>query len=967
MANFKDTEIEAAVTKFVRKDVKTERTDLGPLSTDYAFAEVREFVASTLVFDPSAIFYLLSLAANRVNQDVIQALEYLDDIITAINEVGGDTTKVTQTSLLEDAAAALLEVERTIETKHAITERPFTRYSRALDTFTNKSLTPNVRRQAGDGYEIVRPPQQAQSSIKINIAELRDLHKEIVAEAAQLTLSMTEFLAANLPLASIQNTIPKVRNDLRKLKSRFDAATKDGAIEITRDAFLSVHAGKSVITNLTSISDPQEARMKSSSTSSDRAMAKSPSARSTPASVTTCLSAPYLITPTTNEVKIEVNGDPEQIAVLPVPDRGSIHGFSDETYDIHDISTAEMTSSFVGPYAVPVPPNDVFEIYADGTGYMATLTPGPRTAAQVAAEINAATRIDLSPGTFDDVGTASDSAGSLKLAHDTAGDHSLTLGRAPTLNVALGFTDEQTAEGEEANNELRLIAQDIVIVLVSLTNGAARTAAQVAADIDVSPYFVGDTEIVTTATGIITVPKITSVVYGEESHLKIESLTLTQEEAVKTFGFHEDQEDRGEYLKLDQLDVAISTMTKIETDISRTVMGEGNEGTAVLDGGSYKLRLPSGTITALVSSNDVLRIYNGENLGWYGITAFSPGGAFDEITLNRPLPAVTGIEAQNQEWKVIRDLLVITSITLADKATSSKLKINAGSANLYVGLLLETYLGTVSGVCVKDGSRELNFTREDVVAGDKLTLKGPTYTTGHTITDVTYDGSQIEVTPEVKGDLTGHEYQIDGEGALAYASFASALSDWFTCVLEPSKYEENIQELERTLNPLLANRNPSAALIGAAKTAAGNLRAVYEKPESPPLLPYTEGLTEVLKNFTTSSVPRVDALLSMLQERGLDRAYELLMLGELENFFGATKDEASYGGNLLEKMRSIAQNDAPLGRSIDQDNVDDRLTGSYEETDADFDFSDQDNESGVTQIDDVPDLDEDADVLNRSL
>ncbi len=66
-------------------------------------------------------------------------------------------------------------------------------------------------------------------------------------------------------------------------------------------------------------------------------------------------------------------------------------------------------------------------------------------------------------------------------------------------------------------------------------------------------------------------------------------------------------------------------------------------------------------------------------------------------------------------------------------------------------------------------------------------------------------------------------------------------------------------------------------------------------------------------------------------------------------------------------MRSIAQNDAPLGRSIDQDNVDDRLTGSYEETDADFDFSDQDNESGVTQIDDVPDLDEDADVLNRSL
>ena len=90
MANFTSAELSAAVTKFVREDVKTERTDLGPLSTDYTFSEVREFVASTLVFDPSAIFYLLSLAANRVNQDVIQALEYLDDVIVAIEEVGGD-------------------------------------------------------------------------------------------------------------------------------------------------------------------------------------------------------------------------------------------------------------------------------------------------------------------------------------------------------------------------------------------------------------------------------------------------------------------------------------------------------------------------------------------------------------------------------------------------------------------------------------------------------------------------------------------------------------------------------------------------------------------------------------------------------------------------------------------------------------------------------------------------------------
>jgi hypothetical protein len=693
--------------------------------------------------------------------------------------------------------------------------------------------------------------------------------------------------------------------------------------------------------------------MKSTATSSDRATAYSPSSESTPAEVTTSRSAPYFINPSTNEIKIEANGGSEQVATLPIPDRATISGSVDETYDIHDISTAEMTSGSAGPYTVPAVPNNVFEIYVDGVGYSAVLTSGSRTAAQIAPEINAATRIDGSSGTFNDEGTASDDAGSLKLVHDTAGDHNLRLGDASTLNVALGFTNEQLAEGEEANNELRFITQDIVVEVVSLTNGAARTAAQVAADIATSAYFEATAETVTTTTGTITVPKITSVAYSEGSHVKVASLTTKQEEAVKTLGFFEDQEDRGDYLKLDELETAISALTGLETDISRTVLQSGNGGTAVLDGGFFKLRLPSGTITATpVAYVDVLRIENGENLGWYPITAVSLGGAFDELTVQRPFPAVTGAEALNQEWKIHRDLLIITS---TDTTKTSKLKVNAGSANSNVGLTAQTYLGTVSGVRIKDGSKFLNFTREDVVAGDKLTLEGPTYTTEHTVTDVTNDGYQIEVTPEVKGDLAAHEYKVEGEGALAYETFSLALASWFTDTLEPSKYEEDILELERTLNPLLVNKNPSAALIGTADTAANNLRTVYST------------LEDVLEQFTTSAVARIDALLNMLQERGLDRAHELLLLGEFEEFFGATKDESSYGGNLLEKMRAIAQNDVPQGRSIDEDNVDDRLTGSHDETDADFDFSDQDDESGVPEIDDVPDLDEDDDVLNRSL
>jgi hypothetical protein len=356
----------------------------------------------------------------------------------------------------------------------------------------------------------------------------------------------------------------------------------------------------------------------------------------------------------------------------------------------------------------------------------------------------------------------------------------------------------------------------------------------------------------------------------------------------------------------------------------------------------------------------MLWISNGENVGWYEISAISLGGTYDEVHSSRAFPAVTGDEAQNQEWSIVRDLLTIRS---TDIHTTSQIVVNSATANNSIGLLAQTYQGAVSGVRIKEGAKFLNFSREDVVAGDILTLGGPTYTSQHTVVEVTYDGYQIEVTPHVNNDLINHEYVVESEGAIAYAEFYSNLTDWFSNVLEPSKFAEDILELERVLNPLLVNKNPSAALVGTADITAKDLRAVYaqELPTSP------LGLTEVLAEFTTSVVPRIDALLDMLQERGMDRAHDLLLLGQFSEFFGAGKDESSYGGNLLEKLRTIAQNDVPQGRGIESDNVDDRLDGSYEETDSEYDFSDQDEETGVSEIDNIPDLEEDEDLLNRSL
>jgi hypothetical protein len=968
MSNFTDAELEAAVAAFVRDEVKSERTDLGPFSVDYTFGESREFVASTLIYDPSAIFYLLSLAANRVNQDVELALEYLDDIIEGIEEMGRRTVKVTQTGLLEDAAAALLEVERIIDRSNAVTERPFTRYERALDRFTDNSLTPNVRRLTGSGfpttYEIVRPPQKAQSTIRTNISALSTVHSNIIEEANQLTESMSEFMAADLPLLAIKLAVQNVRNDLRGLKEELDGSSDDGAIELTRDAFLRVQAGRAVVTNLTSITDPRNERMKSTATSTDRMVAVSPSSEATPAQISCSLSAPYLITPSNDELNIGVDGGSTSLVTLVPKDPASITALQGETYDIHTAQAASLTSSSAGPYTVPSAPNNVFNVFVDGTGYQATLTSGSRTAAQLVPEINAATRIDGAAGTFGAVATASDSSGTLKLTHDTVGAGSIVIGNQTSLNTALGFTDDQSSDdststrGVDDNTAIRFLVDDINFVTATLNTGTARTAAQVASDIaGASSLIDAAEETVTIEGGTEKVVKVSSKSYGDGSYIGMAPSSDVHREAMSTLGFFEGEEDRSDYFSLKDLEDALASISGIETERSEEVVASGSNGTAVLDGSDYKLRLPGGTLGVIPTTSDMLWISNGPNAGWYQITAVTTLGGDEDIWLGRPLQVTSGDEAQNQSWEVHRKILTILS---EDETTASALQIAVGSANSALGLSVQTEYGSVSGIKVQDGSVFLNFTRNDVRVGDFVTLRGPTYTTEHTVAEVSEDGYQVEVTPQVKNDMagTGQEYIVESSGARAYASFITELGEWIE-VLQSSRFEEDVQELVRVLNPLLTSKNPSASSIGTAKNAALDLRALYTG-SSP------RGISEILEEFVVLPVARIDAILNMLKERGLDRAYDLLLLGRIEDFFAATKDNASYGGNLLEKMRAIAQNDVPVGRGTDEENVDSRELASFDDPDADYDFSDQDDERGMLEVDDIPDLDPEEDILNRS-
>lgn len=128
-------------------------------------------------------------------------------------------------------------------------------------------------------------------------------------------------------------------------------------------------------------------------------------------------------------------------------------------------------------------------------------------------------------------------------------------------------------------------------------------------------------------------------------------------------------------------------------------------------------------------------------------------------------------------------------------------------------------------------------------------------------------------------------------------------------------------DLNRFLNPLLVNENPTNAQINDAKTRLLSMAntlsvagaALVEAPEE-------ATLEAALRSYVVEPVPEVDTLFKTFREKGSDRALDLLTEGQFTTFFGLSLDGASYAGDMQEKMRLVARQDLPV-RKVDRTDV----------------------------------------------
>jgi hypothetical protein len=138
-------------------------------------------------------------------------------------------------------------------------------------------------------------------------------------------------------------------------------------------------------------------------------------------------------------------------------------------------------------------------------------------------------------------------------------------------------------------------------------------------------------------------------------------------------------------------------------------------------------------------------------------------------------------------------------------------------------------------------------------------------------------------------------------------------------------------ELNRLINPLLSNTNPTMGVVNTAKLFAQELSTALTQ------------LDFILEAYVTDVVPRVDTLVETLLSRGADRAVDTLLEGKFSTFFGYNSDEVSYIGSAMASLREVQRLDLPVRRTGRQDRLDTELSlGAGEEPDFEFDQSDTD-------------------------
>jgi hypothetical protein len=188
----------------------------------------------------------------------------------------------------------------------------------------------------------------------------------------------------------------------------------------------------------------------------------------------------------------------------------------------------------------------------------------------------------------------------------------------------------------------------------------------------------------------------------------------------------------------------------------------------------------------------------------------------------------------------------------------------------------------------KDGSA-LDF--EDVIEGDILSLNSGEYIIS-SVSD-----SMLELESTLQSNAIDQQFEVLSYAARSYNTLHETLDGFLTSrsMLKKYGFDESLDELDAALSPLFSAGSGFQAGRQRARVMLQDLRDLLAETLLPALQAHTAPKEEAVTN-----------VVSTLTDGRHDRAVDLLLDGEVEEFFNTTYENASYANSIIKSMQDVS-------------------------------------------------------------
>lgn len=984
MATFTPDEVEGVIERLVRSSIRRPYDTLGVRRTDITFSDIQEAAAGVFLLYQRTPYYFAFLGTSRLEEQVAGIEEAIQGLLELVGVLRRRVVPVRDVSALANARSALFELESAVSRngppKDVSKVPAYQRFNANLDRFLGQ-VGQNIKDAAG----IVPTPSEARGRIPAAVQELQGLMEALVLRVGYVAGALEDYGSINLPSLVSGGVISRARAVLDARVSQLEAMTETERLDVLRDTVLEVLGTKAVVkrfgsfTPPTSLADIQGQGLPYSDAERPAQEAFLDSEKNGPYALVPGLDA----STSTNVLSLWADG----AASFPSPPTTA--------FFLPTSLVAKVEGTREGPFNIQAGVNDAMQVDVNGVPYNFALTAGAaRTPAQVAADIT--TGLAGSGFIGETFFFPLMYEGEVQISGN---DLTLAFGSFPPNSINVGDeVDFYFGPDAPATRTVTAVLPSLASPQTITVNGAALTGptgrirygaptrrVRIVPSNKLTSVQNKDVVQVRTPSSVEQDAGITLGIFGEligysrptDAEILAQYITANSTRFRAETRFAPAFE--GASLRTEPLDaftlvlyafrgeaswgagtlgVAVTLSSAPASSLvgQTVVLREGSEpGTTGVVAAQAGLTLTvdfGGAVTAAtglleagpttgLSAGMAVQVTTGPNAGKYYIDAIDglvpfqfklrtvcpiTRDAFTQPLLMTGDVGPEGLRFFSKTVSLASEIELYDPLTVFmntagphnETGTTRYLKLPSKPTDLEEGDLVEFYETHLDN---KDYERSITRLFTDTVVELDTTIDS----TG----SWTFNGTTLPVA------------RLRTERVISFEEYATKLRTWLT------RSDANVRayfiDLNRFIQPLLANENPTDSDVGSAENRLNELRAILtivgaeEGQEDPEL-----ALETILGSYTSPFVAEADALIKAFKEKGADRAVDTLLDCRFTTFFGFDQDEVSYAGAFQKAVREVARQDLPV-RKLERDAANQSpLRGSAESPDFEIESPDLD-------------------------